>query len=181
MSSWDAPTGNWDSRQEPDESGRPEDQGYAPGEPTDGYRTMRGGEGRLRTGRRGLPGYEQAENHDQGTPGYDQGYGQNAGYGQQPGYGQQSGYGQQPGYGSEQGYGPDTGPLPGYGTAPGGGPSGGARGGAMVPYGQRPAGDPGVVSDVPGGYGSDPLTAPGPFSSSPSGPQRPLGSATEDP
>ena len=48
MSSWDAPTGNWDSRQEPDESGRPEDQGYEPGEPTDGYRTMRGGDGRLR-------------------------------------------------------------------------------------------------------------------------------------
>src|SRR6266571_1047175 len=103
MSSWDAPTGNWDSRQEPDESGRPEDQGYEPGEPTDGYRTMRGGDGRLRTGRRGLPGYEQAENHDQG-------YGQSAGYGQQPGYGQESGYGQQsgygqPGYGSGQGYG----------------------------------------------------------------------------
>src|SRR5712691_786508 len=105
MSSWDTPTGNWDSRQEPDESGRPEDQGYEPGEPTDGYRTMRGGDSRLRTGRRGLPGYEKQP-----------GYGQQSGYGQQPGYGQQSGYG------SGQAYGPDTGPLPGYGAAPGGGP-----------------------------------------------------------
>src|SRR3984893_14330093 len=118
MSSWEAPTGNWDSRQEPDEPGRPEDQGYEPGEPTDGYRTMRGGDGRLRTGRRGLPGYEQAENHDQGTAGYDQGYGQNAGYGQQPGYGQQSGYGQQPGYGSEQGDGTGTRAARRHGTAP---------------------------------------------------------------
>ena len=59
------------------------------GEPTGGYRTMRGGEGRLRSGRRGLPGYEQAQNHDQGTAGYDQGYGQPPGYGQEPGYGQQ--------------------------------------------------------------------------------------------
>src|SRR6266576_1073859 len=127
MSSWDAPTGSWDSRHEPDESGRPEDQGYEPGEPTDGYRTMRGGEGRPRAGRRGLPGYEQAENHNQGTAGYDQGYGQ------------ESGYGQQSGHGSGQGYGPDTGPLPGYGSAAGGGPSGGQ----MVRYGQRPAGEPG--------------------------------------
>src|SRR5205807_5017495 len=54
-------------------------------------------------------------------------------------------------------------------------------GGQMVRYGQRPAGDPGFGSDAPGGYGSDPLTAPGPFSSPPSGPQRPLGSVTEDP
>src|SRR6266566_1958610 len=114
MSSWDAPTGSWDSRQEPDEAGRPEEQGYQQGEATGGYRTMRGGEGRLRAGRRGLPGYEQAENHDQG-------YGQEAGYGQESGYGQQSGYGQ-PGYGSGQGYGPDTGPQPGYGSLPDGGP-----------------------------------------------------------
>src|SRR5580704_17031691 len=114
MSSWDAPTGNWDSRQEPDESGRPEDQGYEPGEPTDGYRTMRGGEGRPRVGRRGLPGYEQAENHDQGTAGYDQGYGQNAGYGQQPGYEQEPGYGHQPGYGQQSG-----GQQPGYGPQSG--------------------------------------------------------------
>ena len=47
MSSWDAPTGNWGSRQEPDESGRPDEQDYQQGESTGGYRTMRGGEGRL--------------------------------------------------------------------------------------------------------------------------------------
>ena len=74
MSSWDAPTGNWGSRQEPDESGRPDEQDYRQGESTGGYGTMRGDEGRLRTGRRGLPGYEQAQNHDQGTAGYDQGH-----------------------------------------------------------------------------------------------------------
>ena len=66
----------------------------------------------------------------------------------------------------------------------------------MVRYGQRPADDPGFGPGAPGGFGSDPLTAPsaqgpqtapnpltapGPFGSSPSGPQRPLGSATEDP
>jgi len=61
MSSWDAPTGNWGSRQEPDESGRPDEQDYQQGESTGGYGTMRGDEGRLRTGRRGLPGYEQAQ------------------------------------------------------------------------------------------------------------------------
>src|SRR5581483_7366226 len=126
MSSWDAPTGNWGSRQEPDESGRPDEQDYQQGESTGGYGTMRGDEGRLRTGRRGLPGYEQAQNHDQGTAGYDQGHGQEAGYGQPPGYGEQSGYGQPPGYGQQsgygqppgygagQGYGPETGPQPGY-------------------------------------------------------------------
>src|SRR6266700_995841 len=142
MSSWDAPTGSWDSRQEPDEAGRPEEQGYQQGEATGGYRTMRGGEGRLRAGRRGLPGYEQAENHDQG-------YGQDAGYGQQPGYGQESGYGQQSGYGQ-----------PGYGSLPDGGPGGGQAGGQMVRYGERPADDPGFGSVPPGGYGSDPLNAP---------------------
>src|SRR5437763_15501876 len=109
MSSWDAPTGSWDSREEPDESGGPDEQGYQQGEPTGGYRTMRGGEGRVRAGRRGLPGYDQAENHDQGTAGYGQGYGQDAGYGQQPGYRQQPGYGQQPGDGRQPGYGPHPG------------------------------------------------------------------------
>src|ERR1700757_4822938 len=102
MSSWDAPTGSWDSRQEPDESGGPDEQGYQRGEPTGGYRTMRGGEGRIRVGRRGLPGYEQAQNYEQAS-GYDQGpsYGQDAGYGQQSEYGQQPGYDQQSGYGQQ--------------------------------------------------------------------------------
>ena len=75
MSGWDAPTGSWDSPQEPDESGGPDEQGYQQGEPTGGYHTVRGGEGMLRAGRRGLPGYEQAQNYDQGTAGHDQGYG----------------------------------------------------------------------------------------------------------
>src|SRR6478752_7562960 len=130
MSSWDAPTGNWGSRQEPDESGRPDEQHYQQGESTGSHGTMRGDEGRLRTGRRGLPGYEQAQNYDQGAAGYDQGYGQDAGpgqppgfgqqsgHGQPPGFGQQSGYGQPPGYGAGQGYGPETGPQPGYGADP---------------------------------------------------------------
>ena len=134
MSSWDAPTGSWDSRQEPDESGGPGEQDNQPGEPAGGYRAMHSGEGRIRTGRRGLPGYHQAQNYDQATAGYDQGpgYGQEAGYGppssygqetdyappsrygQQPGYGQQSGYGQQPGYGA----GPDHGLQAGDGEEP---------------------------------------------------------------
>ena len=42
MSSWDAPTGNWGSREEPDESGGPDEQDYQQGEPTGGYRTMSG-------------------------------------------------------------------------------------------------------------------------------------------
>ena len=65
MSSWDAHTGSWDSHQEPDESGGPEELGYQQGEPAGGYRTVPDGEGRLRAGRRGLPGYEQAQNYDQ--------------------------------------------------------------------------------------------------------------------
>jgi len=131
MSSWDAPTGSWDSRQEPDESGGPGEQGYQQGESTGGYPTMRGGEGRIPAGRRGLPGYEQAQNYEQATSGYDHG----SGYGQDAGYGQQSGYGQQPGYGS----------------APGGG--------QMVRYGQRPAdeppfGSPPFGSPPSGSYGA---------------------------
>ncbi|MGH3234297.1 MAG: hypothetical protein ACRDOH_13785, partial [Streptosporangiaceae bacterium] len=117
MSGWDAPTGSWDSRQEPDESGGPDEQGDQQGEPTGGYRTVRGGEGRLRAGRRGLPGYDQAQNNDQTTAGHDQGsgYGEQGhgeqGYGEQ-GYGQQ-GYGQQ-GYG-QQGYGQQGYGQQGYG------------------------------------------------------------------
>jgi hypothetical protein len=164
MSSWDAPTGSWDSRQGPDE---PDEQGYQQGESTGGYRTMRGGEGRLRAGRRGLPGYEQAENHDQGAAGYDQGYGRDAGYGQQPGYGQSSGYGQQPGYGQPSGYGrPDTGSQSGYGG-----------------YGSDPLSAPsaqGLHTQGPQAA-PDPLTAPGPFGSSSSGPRRALGPGPQVP
>jgi hypothetical protein len=131
MSSWDAPTGNWDSRREPDESGGPDEQGYQQGESTGGYRAMHSGEGRPRAGRRGLPGYEQAQNHDQATSGYDQG----------PAYGQEAGYGQQSGYSSAPAYGQDAGAQ-------------------MVRYGQRPAEDPAFGPGTPGSYSSDPLSAP---------------------
>src|SRR6266702_3606421 len=123
MSSWDAPTGSWDSHQEPDESGGPEEQGYEQGEPTGGYRTARGDEGRMRAGRRGLPGYEQAQHYDQPTVAYDQG----------SGYGQQAGYGQQPGYGDGPGNGAGSGQQPGFES--------GTGGGQIVRYGQRPADD----------------------------------------
>jgi|SRR5271166_1499258 len=109
MSGWDAPTGSWDSRPELDESSGPDEQGYQQGEPAGSHRAVRGGEGRLRAGRRGLPGYEQAQNYDQ-TAG-DQG----------PGYGEPPGYGQ-------QGYGPGTGPQPSFGS--------GSDAGQMVRYGQ---------------------------------------------
>ena len=190
MSSWDAPTGSWDSRQEPDESGGADEQGYQPGEPTGGYPTMRGAEGRIRAGRRGLPGYDQAQSYDQATAGYDQG----------PGHGQEAGYGQQPGYGAEPGYGPQS----GYGSAPNGGPSGGPSGGPnggqaggqMVRYGQRPPDGPAPGPGARDSFGSDPLGAPpapgprsapnplassDPFGSPASGPQRPLGAPVEDP
>src|SRR5260370_18247333 len=92
MSGWASPTGSWDSGPEPEGSGS-DDQGYQQSQPTGGHRTIRGNEGILRTGRRGLPGYDQAQNYDPSS-GYDPG----SGYGQQPGYGQEAGYGQQPGY-----------------------------------------------------------------------------------
>ena len=184
MSGWDAPTGSWDSRPEPDESGGPDEQGYQQGEPTGGHRAVRGGEGRLRAGRRGLPGYEQAQNYDQTAgdlrPGYDQG----------PGYGQPPGYGQ-------QGYGPgSTGPQPSFGSGSGSGA------GQMVRYGQRPADDRAYGSGPQDALGPSramgsgplsappaqgpqatpsPLDAPGTFGSVPSGPQRPLGPGPQDP
>ena len=82
MSGWDAPTGSWDSPQEPDESSGPDEHGYQPGEPTGGHRAVRDGEGRVRAGRRGLPGYDQAQNYDQAQD-YDQAA---TGYDQGPGY-----------------------------------------------------------------------------------------------
>jgi predicted lipoprotein with Yx(FWY)xxD motif len=98
MSSWDSPTGSWDTGEEPTASGT-DDQGYEHGQPSGGYRTTpRGGESTLHTGRRGLPGYDQPQAYDQ-SAGYDQGLGytQGSGYGQGSDYGQ-SAYGQQ-GYG----------------------------------------------------------------------------------
>ncbi len=155
MSGWDAPTGSWDSRPEPDKSGGPDEQGYQQGEPTGGHRAVRGGEGRLRAGRRGLPGYEQAQNYDQTAgdlrPGYDQG----------PGYGQPPGYGQ-------QGYGPGTSPQPSFGS--------GSGTGQMVRYGQRPADErafgPGP-QDAPGSAPPGPQRplSPGPHDPPSAGPQ----------
>jgi hypothetical protein len=72
MSGWDDPTGGWDSGEEP-EGARSDDQGYQQTQPTGGYRPA-GSEGILRAGRRGLPGYDQAQNYDQ-----------SAGYGYEPG------------------------------------------------------------------------------------------------
>jgi hypothetical protein len=172
MSSWDAPTGSWDSRQEPDETG---EQGYQQGEPTGGYRTL-GGEGRLRAGRRGLPGYDQAQNYDQAASGYgqDAAYGQEGGYGPEGDYGREADYGQQPGYGPGSGYGPEDSQPRSLGPAPGA-----SGGGQMVRYGQHQADEPAFGSRPPSGF--DPLTAPGAFGSSPSGPQRPVSGATQDP
>src|ERR1019366_7722121 len=101
MSGWDAPTGNRASREEPDESGGPDEQGYQPDQPTVGYHAARGGESPLRAGRRGLPGYDQAQSYDQPTD-YENGsgYAPGSGYPSGAGYGQGPGYGQQPGFGS---------------------------------------------------------------------------------
>jgi hypothetical protein len=137
MSGWDAPTGSWDSGEEP-EGSRSEDQGYQQTQPTGGYRAA-SGEGSLRAGRRGLPGYEQAQDYDQ-PGGSDQGDGlAYPAYGQQEAspsawsgagaqdyatqaYGQQrpgdAGYGQQPGTGQDyrtQAFGPPGSDQPGYG------------------------------------------------------------------
>ena len=105
MSGWDSPTGSWDSGPEPEGSGS-DDQGYQQSQPTGGHRTIRGHEGTLRAGRRGLPGYDQAQDYDESS-GYDQaqnydqssGYDQGSGYGQRPSYGQGSGHSQDSGYG----------------------------------------------------------------------------------
>src|SRR5215469_15421234 len=106
MSSWDAPTGSWDSRQEPDESGGPGEQDNQQGESTGGYRAMHSGDSRIRAGRRGLPGYQQAQNYDQAQNyGQAQNYDQTtAGYDQGPGYGRETGYGQSSSYGQETDY-----------------------------------------------------------------------------
>ena len=125
MSGWDSPTGSWDSGPEPEGTGS-DDQGYQQSQPTGGQRTIRGDEGVLRTGRRGLPGYDQAQNYDQSS-----GYGQQPGYGQEPGYAQDpgypqgaAGYPQQPGYAQDPGYGHQPGPDPQALSAPPQAPAG---------------------------------------------------------
>jgi hypothetical protein len=111
MSGWDAPTGSWDSGEEP-EGSRSDEQGYQQTQPTGGHWAA-GGEGILRAGRRGLPGYEQAQSYDQ-PGGYDQG---TAAYA--PGAGAQQatyGPGTVPASTARYGQGPDE--EPGYGTVP---------------------------------------------------------------
>jgi hypothetical protein len=119
MSGWDAPTGSWDSGDEP-EGSRSDDQGYQQTQPTGGYQAARG-DGVLRTGRRGLPGYDQAQNYDQaagyergesgGYPAYSsQDAGATAWSGADDQHGTQAFYPQQPadaGYGSLPGPGED--------------------------------------------------------------------------
>jgi hypothetical protein len=126
MSGWDAPTGSWDPGADPEDSG-PDDQGYQQSQPAGDHRTARGGEGFLRAGRRGLPGYDQAQSyeqsagHDQGT-GYDQrsGYESGSSWGQQPSSGEGSDFWSQTGYGT-QAFGQQTYSDPGYGQQPGAG------------------------------------------------------------
>ncbi len=172
MSGWDAPTGSWDSRQELDE---PDEQGYQQGEPTGGYRALGSGEGRLRAGRRGLPGYEQAQHYDQPTVGYDQGRD----------YGQPPGYGSQPGYGS-------TGPLTPLDSGPSGPFSSGPRraigSGPQVPQATPGSGPQGAVgySEAPTGayrqYGAGEPTRPGwPDGGNQPGPTGPTGSTGSGP
>src|ERR1700691_3772008 len=173
MSGWDAPTGSWDTHEEPEGPAESDEQGYQQGsferrshehtQPA-GFPAARGSEpGVLRAGRRGLPGYEQAQHYDQPTsydpataydegPGYgqQQGYGRDQGYGQQQGYGQNSAAGQDPGYGQGAGYGqqPGSGQTVGTGLQP---TRGQESSGELVRYGQiEPA------------YGSRPQRAVGP-------------------
>jgi hypothetical protein len=121
MSGWDAPTGSWDSGEEP-EGSRSDDQGYQQTQPTGGYRAARG-DGVLRAGRRGLPGYDQAQNYgqaggyDQGTAAYGPGSGATAWSGADDQDGTQAFYPQQP---ADAGYGSLPGPEEDYRTqAPG--------------------------------------------------------------
>jgi hypothetical protein len=81
MSGWDARTDGWDSGEEPEGPGESDDQGYQQSQPTGGYRTAKGGEGIVRAGRRGLPGYDQAQSYDQ-----------SANYDQYPAYGSAQGH-----------------------------------------------------------------------------------------
>ena len=112
MSGWDAPTGNWDAGDEPEAPGS-DDQGYQQTQSTGAHRATRG-ESILRAGRRGLPGYDQAQNYDQ-AGGYDQAgrYDQSGGYDQPGGYGQSGGYDQ-----PTAAYGQGTGARPAYDSGP---------------------------------------------------------------
>jgi hypothetical protein len=154
MNGWDAPRSGWGSQEEPEAPGGSAEQGYPQGQPTGDFRAARGDDVTIRTGRRGLPGYEQASSYHQDT-GYDQGagygqapaYDQGSGYAQDPAYDQGSGYAQDPAYGQQQSYGQQSGyyQQPGYGQ------------------GARDAGprDRGSQRDE-SGYGTGPHAAPVP-------------------
>ena len=147
MSGWDSPTGSWDSGSEPEGSGS-DDQGYQQSQRTGGYRNVQGGEAVLRTGRRGLPGYDQAQGYDQAP-----GYAQAQGYDQAPGYAHGSGYGREPGYGTDSAYGQESGyrPQSGYGQDQGYGPQSG--------WGQQPGYEAGTTPASVMRYGQDPLAS----------------------
>ncbi len=173
MSSWDAQRGGWDQRADPEGSSGPEDQGYEPSQSTGGYRAMRDSEGALRAGRRGLPGYDQAQAYEQAA-GYDQGpdYGQGSAYGPGPDYGRGSSYG--PGsdygqgssysqgsdyrsgsaYGQDQGYGQGSsyGPERDYGQGSAYGPG--------QAYGQGPDPDQGPDYGQGSSYGASGYSSP---------------------
>jgi hypothetical protein len=170
MSGWDAPTGSWDAREEPEETNGPGEQGYQQDQSTAGHGAARGGERPLRAGRRGLPGYDQAEAHDQAEAYEGSSYGSGSGYGNASGYGGGSGYGSESGYGPGTGYGqqpvyePVTGsgqqPSFGSGTQAPGTPSSAPRR-AIAQGPQRPQAALGPGSSAAVGY-DEPRTGPFP-------------------
>jgi hypothetical protein len=186
MSGWDSPTGSWDSGPEPEGSGS-DDQGYQQSQPTGGYRTVQGGEAVLRAGRRGLPGYDQAQGYDQ-PQGYapGSGHGQEHGYSQEHGYGPGSGYGQEAGYGPGSGYGQDQGYGPQSGRGQQSGYDAGTSPAPVMRYGQGPQ-DPlgGGSQTVPAPQAGLPVPrraiSSGPQNTAGSGPQNTVGSGPQAP
>ena len=147
MSGWDTPTGSWDVHEEPEVPNGPGEQGYQQDQSTAGHRAPRGSEGPPRAGRRGLPGYDQADAYDQAA-GYDSGSGYgSAGYGAGPGYGQQPGYEPATGSGLQPSFGSGP-PAPG---TPANTPSSGPRR-AITPGPQRPQAALGAGPSAAVGY-----------------------------
>src|SRR5579863_3855739 len=64
MSGWDAPSGGWDPDEESAGPGSDE-QDFRQTQPTGGHRAARGADQAVRAGRRGLPGYDQAQGFEQ--------------------------------------------------------------------------------------------------------------------
>src|SRR5580704_15200715 len=125
MSGWDAPTGSWDAHEEPEETNGPGEQGYQQDQSTAGHGAARGSERPPRAGRRGLPGYDQAEAYEESSYGSGSGYGSRSGYDSESGYGPGTGYGQQPVYEPVTGSGQQ--PSFGSGTQASGTPSSAPR------------------------------------------------------